>query len=208
MTTDTPPVDVQVAQKAAPREDYLNCSSGFKNTSLAWIGSLELDKYAPIIDVGGGASTLVDDLLQAGFTDLTILDIAASALEQSQARLGEQASIVDWIVADVTEAALPPDHFALWHDRAVFHFLTTSDDQQRYVERLVSALRPGGYLLLGAFAPEAPPTCSGLPVQRYDVDGMLQTLGDGFDLLRHHRDMHITPGGVEQMYQYALLRLN
>ena len=178
------------------------------DTSLAWIQSLELDGNSPIIDVGGGASTLVDDLLHAGFLDLTILDIAGSALELSKARLGEQAGKVDWIVADITAATLPADRFTLWHDRAVLHFLTEAGDQQRYVEQLVSALRPGGYLLIGAFAPEAPPTCSGLPVQRYDVDRMAETLGDRFELLRHRKEMHVTPGGVEQMYQYALFRLN
>ena len=178
------------------------------DTSLEWLQSQELDADAPIIDVGGGASTLVDDLLHAGFRDLTILDIAEGALELSKARLGEQASKVDWIVADITAASLPADHFAFWHDRAVLHFLTEAEDRQHYVEQLVSALRPGGYLLIGAFAPEAPPTCSGLPVQRYDVDGMAETLGDRFELLRHRKEMHVTPGGVEQMYQYALFRLN
>jgi SAM-dependent methyltransferase len=178
------------------------------DTSLAWTQSLELDADAPIIDVGGGASTLVDDLLHAGFLDLTILDIAEGALELSKARLGEQASKVGWIVADITDATLPPDHFALWHDRAVLHFLTTPEDQQRYRDQLVSALRPGGYLLIGTFAPEAPPTCSGLPVRRYDVDDLAGTLGDGFELLRQQKELHLTPGGVEQMYQYALFRLN
>ena len=177
------------------------------DTSLDWIQGLELDTDAPIIDVGGGVSTLVDDLLHAGYRDLTVLDIAESALEQSKTRLGRQAGTVDWVVADITRAALPKDHFALWHDRAVFHFLTAIEDQQAYRDQLVSALQPGGYLLIGAFAPEAPPTCSGLPVQRYDVDDMAGTLGAGFELLRHHKEMHVTPGGVEQMYLYALFRL-
>lgn len=178
------------------------------DTSLAWIRSLELDTDAPIIDVGGGASTLVDDLLHAGYRDLTVLDIAESALQQSKTRLGEQASKVDWIAADVTGTALPASHFALWHDRAVFHFLTAIEDQHRYRDQLVSALRPGGYLLIGTFAPEAPPTCSGLPVERYDPGKLAGALGAGFELLRQQKEMHVTPGGVEQMYLYALLRLN
>jgi SAM-dependent methyltransferase len=176
-------------------------------TSLEWIRALQPDADAPIIDVGGGASTLADDLLGAGYRDLTVLDIADNALGQSKARLGERADRVDWIVADVTSAALPPDRFALWHDRAVFHFLTDAEDRRRYCEQAASALRPGGYLVIGAFAPEAPPTCSGLPVERYGRDKLTRTFGAGFVLQRHHKELHITPGGIEQMYLYASFRM-
>jgi SAM-dependent methyltransferase len=177
------------------------------DTSLEWIRALQLDADAPIIDVGGGASTLADDLLDAGFSDLTVLDFAESALELSKARLGERANQVDWIVADVTSATLPPDRFAVWHDRAVFHFLVDKQDQRRYREQAASALRPGGYLVIGTFAPEAPPTCSGLPVERCDREKLVRMFGAGFELLRHEKEMHVTPGGVEQMYLYALFRL-
>lgn len=176
-------------------------------TSLDWIASLRLASDAPIIDIGGGASTLADDLLDAGYRDVTVLDIADSALEVSKARLGERAGLIDWIVGDVTELTLPEDRFLLWHDRAVFHFLVDAEDQRRYRAQAAAALRPGGYLMIGTFAPEAPPTCSGLPVERCDRDGLVRKFGAGFDLLRHHKEMHVTPGGVEQMYLYALFRM-
>jgi SAM-dependent methyltransferase len=176
-------------------------------TSLDWIAALPLDVDAAIIDIGGGASTLVDNLLDAGYRDVTVLDIAAGALELSQARLGEAAEQVEWIVADVTSAALPSRRFELWHDRAVFHFLTDDDDRNSYIERAAGALKPGSHLLVGTFAPEAPPTCSGLPVERYDRDTLAGTFGNAFELLRHHKELHVTPGGVEQMYLYALFRM-
>ena len=175
-------------------------------TSLEWIGALQLGADAPIIDIGGGASTLVDDMLDAGYRDLTVLDIAESALRQSRARLGDRAERVDWIVGDVTEIVLPSQHFALWHDRAVYHFLVEARDRRRYREQALSTLRPGGYLLIGVFAPEAPPTCSGLPVERWDRERLAVELGAGFELLLHHKELHVTPGGVEQMYSYALFQ--
>ena len=176
-------------------------------TSLDWITELSLDANAPIIDVGGGASTLVDDLLGCGYSAITVLDLAAPALQLIKARLGEQGSTVTLLCGDVTEIELGENAFELWHDRAVFHFLTDAGDRERYRANLCKALRPGGHVIIGTFAPEAPPRCSGLPVQRYDLDLLRETLGDAFELRRHQQEMHVTPGGVEQMYLYCEFRL-
>ena len=176
-------------------------------TSLDWITELSLDANVPIIDVGGGASTLVDDLLERGYSAITVLDLAAPALELIRARLGEKGSTVTWLCGDVTEIELSENAFELWHDRAVFHFLTDAGDRERYRANLCKALRPGGHVIIGTFAPEAPPRCSGLPVQRYDLDLLRETLGGEFELRRHQEEMHVTPGGVEQMYLYCEFRL-
>ena len=175
-------------------------------TSLEWILSLGLERHTPVLDVGCGASTLVDDLLNAGFTAITALDISENALDVVRRRLGDQATTVEWLATDITEAELPPDHFGLWHDRAVFHFLTDPADRAQYRERMQAALVTGGYLLMGLFTPDAPPRCSGLPVQRYDLEDIKAELGRGFELVRHQHELHVTPGGVEQAYLYALFR--
>ena len=176
-------------------------------TSLEWISALGLDRGAPVIDVGGGASTLVDDLLGLGYTSITVLDLAEPALDQIRARLGERGAAVSWLCGDITELELPRNAFELWHDRAVFHFLTDPEDRERYRENLCRALRPGGHVIIGTFAPEAPPKCSGLPVQRYDVEMLRETLGTDFELQQHRKELHVTPGGVEQMYLYCEFRL-
>ena len=175
-------------------------------TSLDWIAELPLTPDAPIIDVGGGASTLADDLLEAGYQSLTVLDLSRRALSLAKARLGNKADEVCWIKGDVTSTKLPVAHFGLWHDRAVFHFLTDSEQQRKYRGQLRKALRPGGYLIIGTFAPEAPPRCSGLPVQRYTLEHLSNTFGSEFELQRHQNELHITPGGVEQMYLYCQFR--
>ena len=174
-------------------------------TSLDWIRDLGLGPGAAIIDVGGGASTLVDHLLDDGFSDVTVLDVAAPALELVRARLGERSSLVTWLCGDITDVELAQDAYDLWHDRAVFHFLTEPDDRRRYRQNLERALRPGGHLVIGVFAPEAPPRCSGLPVQRYDLEQLLEEFGKNFTLLRQQKEPHVTPGGVEQMYLYCQL---
>lgn len=175
-------------------------------TSLEWISALGLDHGAPVIDVGGGASTLVDDLLDQGYTDITVLDLAEPALDLIKARLGERSTAVTWLSGDITEIELPENAYELWHDRAVFHFLTEPADRERYRENLCRALRPGGHVVIGTFAPEAPPRCSGLPVQRYDLERLQETLGSEFRLQHHKKEMHVTPGGVEQMYLYCEFR--
>jgi SAM-dependent methyltransferase len=175
-------------------------------TSLEWIATLGPGTDAPIIDVGGGASTLIDDLLDNGYSSITVLDIAEPALDLLRTRLGDKGAAVNWLCGDITGIDLPENAFELWHDRAVFHFLTEAADRERYKQNLYRALRPGGYLIIGTFAPEAPPKCSGLPVQRYDLDLLRETLGREFELQRHQQEMHVTPGGVEQMYLYCAFR--
>lgn len=173
------------------------------DTSLAWIQALKLPRTARILDVGGGASTLVDDLLALGFEAITVLDLSATALAHAQMRLGARAADVHWLEADITDAHLPEAAYDLWHDRAVFHFLTKLEDRVRYVQRLRQALRPGDFLMLATFSPEAPPTCSGLPVVRYDLKMLHHTIGPDFWLLYVGQEHHVTPSGVAQPYLYA-----
>lgn len=166
----------------------------------------ELD--APLVDVGGGASTLVDGLLSAGYRDLTVLDLAPAALARAQERLGERASQVRWIVADALEAPLPPASCAVWHDRAVFHFLTDPHDRARYVAQVQRIVRPGGHVIVASFGPEGPNRCSGLEVVRYDSDGLHAEFGSAFRLLDSAKENHRTPAGTVQPFIYCLCRVD
>ena len=134
------------------------------------------------------------------------MDLSSKALEMAQARLGERAAHIDWINGDITGVPLSASHFDLWHDRAVFHFLTDPDARRRYLENLLHVLKPGGHLVMAAFTPEAPPKCSGLLVEHYTLEKMQEVLGPEFELRRHCKELHVTPGGVEQMYLYCLLQ--
>jgi 2-polyprenyl-3-methyl-5-hydroxy-6-metoxy-1,4-benzoquinol methylase len=159
---------------------------------------------AAILDVGAGASTLVDDLLSAGYTRLTVLDIAASALESTRARLGKRAAEVNWLVGNVLDIELPAHHFDVWHDRAVFHFLTSASDRQAYVAQMTAALRPGGHVLIATFGPEGPLRCSGLEVVRYDAQSLSKELGKAFRLIDWTLEHHETPAGATQQFLHAL----
>jgi SAM-dependent methyltransferase len=172
-------------------------------TSLDWITELKLDPAVPVIDAGGGASTLVDDLLEAGYRSITVLDLSEKAISAAKARLGGKAELVTWLEGDITSSELPTDYYELWHDRAVFHFLTEHKQRQKYRELLLGSLKPGGHLIIGTFALEAPARCSGLAVQRYNLEQLGNTLGEEFELKRHRKELHITPGGIEQMYLYC-----
>jgi SAM-dependent methyltransferase len=162
---------------------------------------------APIIDVGGGASTLVDDLLDMGYTDLTVLDLSASALRAARQRLGGRSTLVQWIEADITEVELPPRHFDVWHDRAVFHFLTAPRDRRAYVAAVLRSVKPGGHVIVATFADDGPTQCSGLPVMRYDASGLHAEFGASFRLLQHEREEHRTPGGSGQKFLYCYCRM-
>lgn len=177
----------------------------YPDISLQLIERSGIDSHAPLIDVGGGASVLVDNLLRKGFTRLAVLDISAAALECARQRLGSRAEQVEWLVADATRFR-PAHTFSLWHDRAVFHFLTDENDRRRYIAILKSALQEGGYLVLATFALDGPEQCSGLPVERYDAAKMQTVLGDRFILLESRRESHITPAGKVQHFTYALFR--
>jgi len=177
----------------------------YPDISLQLIDLAGIGADAPLIDVGGGASVLVDNLLLKGFTRVAVLDISSIALECARQRLAVKADLVEWLVADVTHFQ-PKHRFALWHDRAVFHFLTDEKDRQRYIEVLRAALQEGGYLVLATFALDGPAQCSGLPVERYDTAKMQTVLGESFTLLESHREIHVTPAGKEQRFTYALFR--
>ncbi len=175
-------------------------------TTLNWMRELGLDKDARIIDVGGGASTLVDDLLDKEFQHLTILDLSERALSTVRTRLGAAADKVTWLEGDITSVQLPPEHYDLWHDRAVFHFLTNPKDRKKYAGSLDRALKNGGHVIIGTFAPEAPPRCSGLEVERYSPERLHEELGERLVLQKHRQELHVTPGGVKQMYLYCRFR--
>jgi SAM-dependent methyltransferase len=161
------------------------------------------DREAHIIDVGGGASVLVDDLLDAGYRNLTVLDLAESALAASRARLGERAQPVRWIAADITRTELPAARYDVWHDRAVFHFLTDPADRARYVTQVLKSVKPGGHVIVAAFGPGGPLQCAGLDVVRYAPDALHAEFGPSFRLLQHETAIHHTPAGQEQEYVYC-----
>jgi len=161
------------------------------------------DKDAYIIDVGGGASVLVDNLLDAGYRNLTVLDLAESALAASRARLGARAQSVQWIAADITRADLPAARYDVWHDRAVFHFLTDPADRARYVAQVLKSVKSGGHVIVAAFGPGGPLQCSGLDVMRYAPDALHAEFGAPFRLLGHQTETHRTPAGQEQEFVYC-----
>jgi SAM-dependent methyltransferase len=174
--------------------------------SLHLIDTLVLPKDAPVIDVGGGRATLVDDLLARAFGDVSVLDLSAAALAEARERLGARGDAVHWLVADATLAALPPAHYGLWHDRAVFHFLTDADDRARYVANAARSVRPHGHLIIGCFAPDGPERCSGLPVHRYDAAALAEAFAPAFEIVRHSRELHATPAGAVQPFTYVVLQ--
>lgn len=184
------------------RDDRVSWFQPSPDLSLQLIEATGIARDAPIIDVGGGASRLVDGLLSAGYRDVSVLDLAGAALRLSQQRLGARQRQVQWFEQDVTRFA-PPRRFALWHDRAVFHFLTDPDDRERYLRVLARAVRPGGHVIIAAFAPDGPERCSGLEVVRYDPAGLAATLGHGFELVESLEEAHRTPAGKVQKFGYC-----
>ena len=169
---------------------------------LHLIASTGASKTCAIIDVGGGASNLVDALLENGYSDITVLDLSAAALDATMARLGTAASQVKWLVADITRFT-PPRQYDIWHDRAVFHFLTEETDRQRYMAAARAALPPGGHLIMATFALDGPPQCSGLDVARYSPESLQQEVGDGFALAESFGGLHITPSQGKQSYTFC-----
>ena len=169
--------------------------------SLAMIGRAAIGHDSPIIDVGGGASRLVDHLLDAGYQDLTVLDISAIAMDQSRQRLGTRAASVQWLDQDIT-SFIPRRQYALWHDRAVFHFLTGAQDKRLYIDVLRCALQPGGQLVISAFTPAGPQRCSGLDVAQYDAASLARELGEDFQLMEQEEEDHLTPAGGRQRFGY------
>ena len=175
--------------------------------SLEFIRRTELPTRAAVLDVGGGESTLVDDLLDAGYADLTVLDLSAHALEVARQRLGPHAARVRWIADDVLTYAFAPRSVDVWHDRAVFHFLTDPEARRAYVAQVLRALRPGGFAIVAAFGPEGPTQCSGLPVARYGADALHDEFGQRFELIDHRLTLHRTPAGAAQQFVYCFCRV-
>jgi 2-polyprenyl-3-methyl-5-hydroxy-6-metoxy-1,4-benzoquinol methylase len=173
--------------------------------SLELIRSAAATRQSAIVDIGGGASRLVDALVDEGYESVTVLDLSESALAAAKARLGAAAARVTWIVADVVKWK-PAQPYDVWHDRAAFHFLTDAGDRNAYVACLRQALRPGGHVIIATFALDGPERCSGLPVVRYDAGSLGQALGSGFNLVEMRRHAHQTPMGGTQHFQFSLFR--
>jgi len=173
------------------------------DTSIGLIERAASDRAAAIIDVGGGASTLVDDLLDRGYRNVTVLDISQPALEVAKKRLGEAAQQVQWICADVTRVPLPTQRYNLWHDRAVFHFLTQPEQRRDYVRAVTAAVKAGGHVIVSTFGPEGPTRCSGLDVVRYDAESLRGEFGKRFRLVESSTELHRTPFGTTQQFLYC-----
>jgi SAM-dependent methyltransferase len=174
-------------------------------TSLALIGATGLARDASILDVGGGASTLVDHLLASGRTALAVLDISEAALAHARARLGARSEDVEWIAADITRWH-PLRQFDLWHDRAVLHFLTAATDQRAYADRLRATVKPRAWAMIAGFAPGGPLKCSGLEIVQHDADSLRALLGEAFELTDVREELHRTPWGSEQAFRYHLFQ--
>lgn len=174
--------------------------------SLELVAATGVAKSAAIIDLGGGASTLVDGLLASGFTNLTILDISGAALKTAQARLGARAREVTWMEADATRIRLPENGYDVWHDRAVFHFLTDTEDRRRYVSTVNRAVKPGGHVIVATFGPHGPLQCSGLDIARYSPEQLHGEFGTNYELSRSFTEDHVTPAGKHQEFIYCYCR--
>jgi ubiquinone/menaquinone biosynthesis C-methylase UbiE len=174
--------------------------------SLQLIEQTGISTAGQIIDVGGGASTLMDDLLEKGYKNISILDISQTAIEVAKTRLGAQAKNVQWIEADVTQVELPQNHFDIWHDRAVFHFLTAVEDRRRYVDRVKASLKSGGHFIIATFAQDGPVKCSGLDTVRYSVDTLIAEVGEDFEFVESMSETHSTPFNTEQKFLYSHFR--
>ncbi len=191
-------------QKAASEVSWYQPEA---RVSLGLIRRVAPDLESSIIDVGGGASTLADGLIAEGYRRVTVLDIASSAIAIAQQRLAVRAREVTWVRADVLTMAFPSSSFDVWHDRAVFHFLTEPGDRRCYVRQVLNAVRAGGHVIVASFAPDGPHRCSGLDVMRYSPDAMHEEFGPGFSLLDSVHEDHVTPSGTTQAFVYCLCRV-
>jgi 2-polyprenyl-3-methyl-5-hydroxy-6-metoxy-1,4-benzoquinol methylase len=175
--------------------------------SLALIERCAEDHSASIIDVGGGQSTLVDDLLARGFQNITVLDISPAAIEVVKKRLGKASEQVQWVVADITDAELAPGAYDIWHDRAVFHFLASPQQRAAYVRQVVRSLKPSGHVIVSTFGPQGPEKCSGLDTVRYDADSLHLEFGTRFRLVDSSTELHETPAGQTQQFLHCCFRV-
>ena len=186
-------------------EHQVSWSQPDPQPSLGLIEKFAGGAGASIVDIGGGASRLVDSLVKGGFGEITVLDLSEAALQAAKERMGSAGDAIQWVAADVT-AWRPPHPFDIWHDRAAFHFLVDAKDRQAYIDRLSSGVKAGGHAIIATFAPDGPEKCSGLPVQRYDPEGLGKAVGGGFELVEHLAHHHVTPWGAAQSFQFSVLR--
>lgn len=175
--------------------------------SLELIQIASPDHESSIIDVGGGESTLVDDLLALGYQNLTLLDISKTALAVTKERLGADAQRIRWLCADVTQGPMIGHSYDLWHDRAVFHFLLAPEERSAYVQTVANALKPGGHIIVSTFGPQGPTKCSGLNVIRYDANSLHGEFGNRFQLIESSEELHETPFGTTQQFLYCYCRM-
>ena len=176
--------------------------------SLNMIANAGIRRGSRIIDVGGGDSTLVDDLLQRGFTEITVLDIASTAIARAKHRLGNARERITWRDGDILSVSLPNHFFGLWHDRAVFHFFVEEQDRRKYVSRAANAIKPNGHLIIGTFAADGPERCSGLSTMRYSAEALAQEFQHDFTLVESQGELHRTPQGKDQKFTYCRFRRN
>jgi len=187
--------------------DAVSWYRGHLEISLKVIEGAASGYSTSIIDVGGGESTLVDDLLTRGYRNITVLDVSQTAIDVTKRRLGPASERISWLVCDIVKAELLPNAYEIWHDRAVFHFLTHVDDRMAYVRQVANAVKPGGHVLVGTFGPEGPTKCSGLDVVRYDAESLHKEFGVSFRLLDTFKELHRTPFDTTQQFLYCLCRL-
>jgi 2-polyprenyl-3-methyl-5-hydroxy-6-metoxy-1,4-benzoquinol methylase len=172
-------------------------------TSLALVERVAGDRSSSVLDVGGGESTLVDDLVGKGYRNITVMDISRTAIEHTKKRLGSAMQQVTWLVGDITQARLATHSYDVWHDRAVFHFLKDPDQRIAYVGQVASAVKHGGHVIIGTFGPEGPDKCSGLDVMRYDAGSLHHEFGSRFRLVESSKELHRTPFGTTQQFLYC-----
>ena len=173
------------------------------DTSLSLVERVARDSNASIIDVGGGESTLIDDLIDKGYRNVTVLDISRTAIEHTQQRLAAASSDVNWLTGNILKVALPTHSYDVWHDRAVFHFLTEPVQRREYVRQVISAVKPGGHIIVGTFGLSGPKKCSGLDVMQYDADSLHAEFGGRFRLMESTEELHGTPFGTTQQFVYC-----
>jgi 2-polyprenyl-3-methyl-5-hydroxy-6-metoxy-1,4-benzoquinol methylase len=203
-------MDVETHWEKIYAEKAPNAVSWYRphlETSLSLIEQTASGRSASVIDVGGGESTLVDDLLAHEYENITVLDISQSAIAANRKRLGSAAARVHWLVADITQVELEPSAYDVWHDRAVFHFLTAATDRIAYVRQVAHAVKRGGHVVISTFGPEAPARCSGLEVVRYDAESLHRELGAHFRMLGSSTELHRTPVGIIQQFLYCCWRV-
>lgn len=191
---------------ATKRPDEVSWYRPHLDVSLHLIAGAAPDRGARVIDVGGGESTLVDDLVEGGYRNISVLDLSETALAVARQRMGRQAELVTWLHGDVTRYPFAPSAYDVWHDRAVFHFLTDQSDRVAYVRQVARAVTLGGHVIVSTFGPDGPGKCSGLDVVRYDADSLHGEFGSRFRLIDHQTETHHTPSGTTQQFVYCYCR--